>query len=603
MIADFFHNPSIGDSFNARSTTIKELCGTFISNIYFESLCSPNNVIMIGPRGSGKTTLMRMLEVEALDTWNKEIADNFRERIDFSGVFIPTDRFWKTQYDKLSSITRTANENSFSTEILESIFIYHVLERLASVIAYRASKTVIRANGYKKVDIDKETESELVEHLSEIWFVTTKIKSLRGLSLALALKKQELSDYISRRTSNIDKSLFSELPTYIKSDLVRTLDLSIKIINAHFNLSNDKWAFLFDELELAPDNLVQPLVDAMRGGPENIIFKLALSPYHKGVSITNAATSTMKDQDLSFINLTGVTKKDGEAFAKELCSNVFHRNGLTNDIEEYFEHPPKVIWKTEFSQLYEKDPSFKEYIDKMGIDISKIDNYEEDVRTHIRKVQFIVQLRNYALRDNGKRKGRRRPASYYAGFKNICKAMEYNPRMLIGIMNMFIPIIKSEGTVSISKQLTCLSNYFESFRALLSTIAVNSSNKKYNTIYDLIKVVADVFRAEIYGHKFKSTPCGSLSFKNRVNSLSYREAIGYALNSGALIAEKNDIGAFHDVINIEQTKCRLSYIFAHQFGLLMTKQQDIDLMTILSDNARINIVEPFTYYTHQMELL
>ena len=79
--------PSISESFNAKSTTTKELTNTFISNMYFESLSCPNNTILIGPRGSGKTTLMRMLEVESLELWDKDVANYFRENIGFSGVF------------------------------------------------------------------------------------------------------------------------------------------------------------------------------------------------------------------------------------------------------------------------------------------------------------------------------------------------------------------------------------------------------------------------------------------------------------------------------------------------------------------------------------
>ncbi|MFM5173037.1 hypothetical protein ACEUBH_17530 [Aeromonas veronii] len=589
---------SIGESFNARTTNTQELCNTFISNIYFERLCSPNNVIMIGPRGSGKTTLLRMLEVEALDLWDKEISNEFRRKIDFSGVFIPTDRFWKTQYDKL--LTMVEDNNSLQ-KILESIFIYHILEKLASTITYRASKSVKRKNHFKHIEIDKETESAMVEDLSSLWQTDVRIKSLRGLTISIIEKKQELSDYISKATAK-ELSL-PPLPRYIDSDLIRVLDTSIKTINIYLNCRDDKWAFLFDELELAPDKLIQPLIDAMRGGPDNIIFKLALSPYHKGVSITDAPTSTMKDQDLTFINLTGVNKKESENFAIELCSNLFVRNGLKNNIDSYFENPQKTNVELDFKELYDKDESFKNFIDKKSINIKNLSAHDDTTKAQIRKIQFIVQLRNYSLKYKGHRKSRRRPADYYAGFINICKAMEYNPRMLIGIMNTFIPIAKSEGIISISTQLSYLNNYYQSFQSLLSTIAIKSNNSAYNTIYDLIEVIAKAFHNEIYGPNFKPNPCGSINFKKGTHILSYKEAIGYALNAGALIAEKNDIGAFHDVINIEKTKCRLSFLFSHHFGLLMIKQKEKDLMSILNSTDEISVIEPFTSYTHQMELI
>ncbi len=345
----------------------------------------------------------------------------------------------------------------------------------------------------------------------------------------------------------------------------------------------------------------------MRGGPEDIIFKLALSPYHKNVSVTDSPESSMKDQDHVFINLTGSSEREGLRFSKNLCENIFRKNGLNENIESYFEGPVKMKVEQEFLELSDKDNSFKSYLDQRGIEVGKFDTYKEkDKLPIIRKIQFVVLLRNYYKDKDGKNKSRRRPPDYYGGFPNICRAMEHNPRMLIGIMNMFIHSAKESGSIPIHLQLKNLNNFFESYRALLSTIAVDSTYRNYNTIYDLIEKIAKSFRKQILGDRFQAEPKGSLIFKKSSNE-HLSDAIGLALNSGALIVDKDDASSFHDIVDIKNTRCRLSYLFSHHFGLLMTNPREIDLIDLLEDfnivNESINVVQPSLNHSRQMDLL
>ncbi|MEZ8321629.1 hypothetical protein AB6C72_24845, partial [Vibrio splendidus] len=275
---------NFNESFNAKATSKVNLCSDFIVNSHYDLLSTPNNTIMIGPRGSGKTTLLRMLDVEVLEMWDKDVARKYREKISFSGVFIPTDRFWKTQYERIS--VRFKNNNNVQ-KLLESSFVYHILECLAQVISYRANRTIEKNNNHLSVDISKQDESELVQLLSDYWKVSPKIPSLRGLVIATSIKKQEISTIIA----SLDNETDIDDIAIVDDRLVGILETSIQIINQYFMDNDGKWAFLFDELELAPEVFIQPLIDSMRGGPQNIIFKLALSPYHKGVSITRDSFS------------------------------------------------------------------------------------------------------------------------------------------------------------------------------------------------------------------------------------------------------------------------------------------------------------------------
>nr|WP_305817663.1 hypothetical protein [Photobacterium leiognathi] len=234
------------------------------------------------------------------------------------------------------------------------------------------------------------------------------------------------------------------------------------------------------------------MIDAMRGGPQNIIFKLALSPYHKGMSITKDSFGAMNKQDLTFINLSGV-RDDGFNFAKELSQNIFNKNGLFNDVETYFERDFFLNRDDEFKELERKDKSFYSYVSKQKLNLQpydKLDNNKQDV---YRRIQFNFHLRNYYLKGDGVKSSRRRASSYYTGFKNICAMLEYNPRMLVGIMSIFASIAMKNGSIKEYEQLSNIDNYANSFKALLNTIAVDSSYNEFVTLFDIIKKIGMFF--------------------------------------------------------------------------------------------------------------
>ena len=585
------HIINFNESFNAKATSKVNLCQDFIVNSHFDLLSTPNNTIMIGPRGSGKTTLLRMLDVEVLEIWDKPSAAIYREKVSFSGVFIPTDRFWKTQYERI--LVKFKN-NPKVIKLLEASFIYHILECLAIVVSYRASSTVDKKNNYLDINISKSDEYELVNELAAYWKVEPRIPSLRGLIIATSLKKQKISTIITSLNENDDLDNIN----IIEDRLIGLLETSILIINQFFDESDGKWGFLFDELELAPDVFIQPLIDAMRGGPQNIIFKLALSPYHKGMSITKDSFSGMNNQDLTFINLSGV-RKEGEDFAKELSQNIFFKYGLNEKINTYFESDEGINKKNDFDELIIKDKSFYEYASRQRINIS-YDMLDDNKKAVYRRIQFNVHLRNYYLKDGKSKASRKRASPYYVGFDKVCAMLEYNPRMLVGIMNIFASIAKKNGVIKEHEQLHNIKNYAMSFKSLLSTIAVNSSSKEFVTLFDIIDKIGNYLSNEIHGNVFNSDPRGTIIFDNEFND-NYISAIGLALNSGALIIEKSGIDSFHDIDDIKNSRCRLSYIFSPEYKLLLNMQRPVDLIDILN-HSYIEAHDPSGIIHTQKEL-
>jgi len=571
--------PSIYESFNARTLTTEQLCKSFIVSEDFKELASTNHTIMIGPRGSGKTTLIRMLQAEALDSWSDPQAQAFRESVTFSGVFVPTDRFWKTQYQNIKD--SSAASKNLETLLL-STFTYHTLERLTDTLEYRTKRSKLK---FKAIEISKNDECELVKELAELWHVKPKIPSIRSLETSITVKKKEITDYIAG--VYFDDGSAEEAPSTIKGDITLILSSSIRIINAYINERGHKWGFLFDELELAPEEIIQPLVDSMRGGGDDLILKLSLSPYHKNLSVTENSDSSMHMQDVSFINLTGKSEKSGLDFSKRLCSSIFKKNDLEKEVSHYFKLPSDINTEKVFSNLSVKDPTFKEYLEKKGIVIGDIGGYtEKDKAPYVRKVKFVAYLRDYYLKKDRKASRKRSP-DYYAGFDNLCRAMEYNPRMLIGLVNNLLPHAKTQELVTISQQLAALGDIFNSYKALLNTIAIRSDNDRFSSIFDLVNEIANYFGQEITRPDFVPEPKGTLTFMKDESS-DFLDAIGLALNAGALITDADRKEPIHNLEDLKDARCRVSHIFSHKYHLLFAKSRKIELSDLLNETKAKN---------------
>ena len=577
---------NIHESFNAKNLTIKKLCESFIINEHFHKLAGSDHSIMIGPRGSGKTTLMKMLQIEALSQWEAIEASNYRSKIAYSGVFIPTDRLWKKQYENL---TDKYHDNVKKLRALDSIFVFHVLERLSYVVEVRSNR--LNPSLFRGVLLSKNDEVSMVNELSAIWHVNPKINTLKSLNIEMASSKYRLSNYII--DDQEDKDYYNDLAFFDIENMVGLLELSVKIINAYFQEGDAKWCFLFDELELAPESIVQPLIDRLRGGPENIIFKLSLSPYHSDIKITENSNSPMDKQDYTFINLSNVKDDVGQRFSKQLCQKIFDRYDFLGDIESFFSEPKKKNNKIVFEELVEKDPTFSEYLIQNKIDLSKFEEYKESNKlTLIRKIQFVAHLRNEFIGKSFRLKGRRRAVDYYSGFKKICKALEYNPRMLISITNLIAESFvadKKKPKISVNEQISALEEVYNSYVALLNTIPIDVDG--YDTLYSLVDGLAKEISFYIKGDRFYPEPYGYFSFSEEPGD-DLRKAVGYALNAGAFVIDDSDRGANANIGSLHGINFRLSYIFSHKYGLLMNKPRKIEFMKVLrgskvSDNLSI----------------
>lgn len=568
---------SIFTIFNARSLTMRQLSNSFIINKAFKELAGQNHSVVIGPRGSGKTTLMRMLQVESLSLWKDNFAEEIKTKIDFTGVFVPTDIIWFKQSEELK---KRSSNNLYIDCYIAELFTFHTIDCLMQSLQYRLSEKDGNQNSYKKVKLSIDSEIDLVSNLATLWKIDGNNKTIQSLRNSLILKIKDLSNIESFYQNDFDEEIFKKIQNI--GDLNNVLKASVKLINAYIGEIDGKWCFLFDELELAPDIITQNLLDSIRGSDPTLIYKISLSPYNNKVKKTYVQQGPMIGQDYTLIKLPS----QDDDFAKKLCKQVFNNAKLIDSDEIQFEEPEELNYYKICSELFEKDKSFVKYLNDKGIKIDDIPTFTEKTRLpEIRKLRWSVYLRNtYFHQSNNRLKSLRRAPDIYGGVEELIRQLEFNPRMIIGTMNAILNNCH-RNPVPIFYQIKALNETCTSFSALLNTMPIYL--KYANNVLEFIKFLSErISRIFVLGDVFYDEPKNVFYFLTEPSS-ELSEAIGDALNVGAIVI--NEITS--DEINISSLlnkTFRVSYLFSHSFKLPVIKMGKIEFYKLINNEIKIS---------------
>ena len=106
-------------TFNSRYLTYKQVSEQFIPTQNFYDLAKACHTVLLGARGSGKTTMLKMLQPEAIIEFQK--VDNSFD-VPFYGVYIPSDRQWSFILERLE-----AQINPFYTKVSQALVNLNVL--------------------------------------------------------------------------------------------------------------------------------------------------------------------------------------------------------------------------------------------------------------------------------------------------------------------------------------------------------------------------------------------------------------------------------------------------------------------------------------------
>lgn len=595
------------ESLNARHLTPEEVAQRFISPEVFDELVLPTNSIIIGPRGSGKTTLLKMLQIPAIKNWSHVKKDEHLNSITYISAFIPTDITWKEQW---STIDQSAINSQTKQLIKDSVFVTHVIRSILEGV--RHCLEIINSSNPRlselSINLSKDDERKVCELVSDLIKIPCEIPSVEFLEFSLRRRLVDLGALINSIRVNPSGS---DYPEYINLPFAETLSGLISIINLVIKRPNQKWAFLFDELEIAPEGIRQKLIRLLRSTyDQNIILKLSISPYSEDFDLFGDPSSPSAENDYKAINLWYSTKEDARPFCKKLFEQVCKRYGVDDATPETIlgfsefdlgnklnslsgtAYASNSLLVQRFKSLYKKDSSFREYIQKRGVDLNSIDKMNEEERaSKIRKITNIVCVRDTFLRDSGEKSTKRRP-SLYTGATSILDITEGNPRLFLGIVSKLIKVYSQKRVqVNASFQAKTILESSDRFRALLGTIAVKVENEEHKNLNELLDDIGNFIYKEVVIKKFSADP-PTCFIVDDLTPKNVQNALGKALNAGAIVYMPENPG--HALIeDLKKKRFRLSNLLAPHYKIPMLASKARQLSSILKSKYP----EPSTPYT------
>lgn len=603
-----FAVPSIFESFNARNLSPAQVAERFIPPPrHFDDLILRRHSLVIGPRGSGKTTLLKMLQLPALAAWQHPEADRYRATIDFTAIFVAADVSWGAQLNALGRNKLPQH----ATELLGlSAFTSHVLIALVDAIndCVSGDPNQVPTLASKYVRISKLDEVALCEQFARSWQLEPPVKTLQGLKLALRERLSTIAQIAFRETLLQQDSLDERLAAhgFLYLGFLECATLAIEAFNNLAKQPERRWAFLFDELEIAPRQIRQRLFSALRSTDQRLLFKLSISPYHEDASVLETGISAMPGQDYQPIELWYPRKEEGYQFSEALLramlvdadvqgassEQIFGRSVFdAGDLEreqDVSAYRPGTSLHRRFVSLAEKDPSFAEYLKKNNIDINKMHLLDESQRAgQIRKGTTVIAVRENYKSSEGltgaptRRERSRKAPILYTGSRALFAIIEGNPRWFIGIIGSLIRDYKRyQHRIPRSTQARTITTATNRFRALLRTIPYHQPGSASSRgLLSLLDSVGEFLHANLVQGPFNPDPPLSFVVDAKTSSETL-EALGRALNAGAIILAP-DPGGEALLSSLKGKRFRLSYMLAPGYGLPLNLGRPMALSHII----------------------
>lgn len=588
------------ESFNARALSPKQVAEGFVPPQSYQLLCKRRHSVIAGPRGSGKTTLLKMLQTSALRAWSHPASEGLRAQIDFTGVFIPADRTWNEQLSAIGSSDLDATQRSL---LGVSAFTTHILRAVVSALSERVTLDPSASHpAYRYIELRASDERRFSSSLAKAWGLQVDVPTLGGIRVALTQRLVTIHQ-IASKCSLLDESgrnlLLAECD-FLHLNFLSAVPLFLDLFEETTGLRDERWALLFDELELVPDQIRNSLSQALRSVDQRLLFKLSIAPFSRELEDSVKAASDKNDFEL--IRLWYPSKEDGYPFSRSLVEQILHRRGIDMTPESIFGPTDEILGddlvtstspRSEYRNadvyrsLAKKDPTFLAYLSRAGIDKSTIAlGSEAKQAALIRKITGIVTVREANLRPReagGKVLRRSRKANHmYCGVPAIYAICEGNPRWLIGLIDALLDHSSSDGTVPIDMQDSQISSLLARFCAFLRTIPSSPSEKRDRkmNVFSLVDSIGKSFTSEILERPFNPDPVGTFTVDSH-SSDEELASLEKAIYAGAIVfvpESESEIATG----SLRGKRFRLSYLLAPRYKLPMILLRPLSLGKLLS---------------------
>lgn len=588
------------EAFNAKLMHTIDVANSFVPTPQFHELAGAWHALLIGPRGSGKTTYLRMLELKTLRAWSHPVADEYRHGINYTGIFVPSDIAWGSMVEALGG--GRLREDCFDA-VAYTAFSTNVLLSAVSAMEDRVrAASDMPCGTYRATTILAHDLEQVLSEIATAWKLSGTSLSFSGLRAALGLRLLNLKS-ISREVSVISNHSLHDvyrLIDYSTLDLNEALTFALTRFDEAIGDRDGKWALLLDEFEIAPESLQNQVLANLRSSNTKLIYKIALAPCGPH---TKAALATLAPpsggNDYRQIELWYGDKNSVLSF----CSEVFKARmgefplfagkspeevfGCTqysdsdNETSSEVSREWNTRWGADFIELAQKDETFRDYLLKKNIDPNNLDSSLSVVR----KIAPLVAFRNAHRRTQSlTRKGRKKLLFAYTGWEALATISEGNPRWLIGMLNIITSRLKNVTRlpVNASLQHDQIEAATEQFAAMLHTAATEHSVGISTgvPIYNLLATIGGYFNRRLVDEAFIEEPPLSFEVDERVDE-DTENALRIAFNHGAIVclSVSDEMGGFR---SLKGKRFRLAYLLAPKFSLPLRSTKVLALTSILA---------------------
>lgn len=562
-------------TFNSRYLTYSEIAQEFVLTKNFQELLKPCHSILLGTRGCGKTTMLKMLHPAAVREYQK-VHSEFH--LEFYGVYIPADRQWSLILEQLDKETEHIE---FYEKVSKSLVNVNIL------LAFIDTLKVL----FDDESFGAEKKTEYLSLLVNYWKLGKNIPPIIDL-IRLNLKGMIID--IKNAISDSDFSFV--FPYVCKSNFEDTIALAVELFNSLFEDSCKKWALCFDEMEIAPEWLQRKIVNGcLRSIDQTLLFKITATPDWKVCN--NNHKSPTQGNDFEFIkcwNYDYSSTMEWRIFCDSIIeSQVLSKYGVTQDeFISLLSDPKKHELNFFFHELPKVDKGFSEVFQKENYDenngVIQIKNWIQRKKRYkypvlLCRYSWFTQDRQYGIPFE----------NVYLGDWLLYKMSDGNPRIFCNILGDIVLSLRSTKG-NLMPKLPALRDIVTDYSKHFyegSSFLLDEYKTEYGdfTFEKLINIIGWYFNHELLSDRYNPSPITMFTLGK---SSSLQSFVKKALQQGVVVkVEDQQVETSGSSDGIY----RLSYMLYPYFHIIQSFAKNIiSLEEILTDNLKNEDSSDFT---------
>ena len=586
---------------NARYLSKEELVKTFVPTETFRAIFDKKNHFILGSRGSGKTSVAKMVSHSYLALFSQfdSISRDIINSKEYIGVYVPMSAEW------LGGIN---NKAWFTIDELNILFEWKL--NLNICIAFVDTIESCCECYLKDISHRYIKEKMIVKRLVSLWCPQpNELDNFKQLTDVLKLIEFEKQKSIAkdRALGNKTNKLVGEcFSTQLFNPLLRAIDIVDEELSF---LKQPAWLLCLDEVAILSVEQQRIINSYLRSSMSNNIFiKIITTPYSNESRETNIGVPLNQGDDYENLYIDHeptffVFKKNkipepvldlfdkriqasGDDIPKISLNSLLGKSSLLDD------HPWNFSQESQDMKLFNEFASNETKLrGKTLLSEEKKKHFSDQIA---RKMRGLLYLKN-AVKNNNL-------SEVYSGIKMIVYCSDANPRKLIRLFNQLLKQYDPKKKVlTPTVQSTTLYEF--------SRNTLNSSRSEEEIgikLYDFICVIGNYMKDKLHSEETIGTEqistidiggCVDADLWNLIKKAVDIGLLYPIITSNSKTFNRNKMNKLSVNLPVKNGKFRLAYVLSPFFTLLPRQGSSRALSSILdkknNENKNENLIKAF----------